>query len=288
MARGSLVALVTTLGFGLLVLLILALLLPEAIRPVRGAPLSPGAHPSEPPIAGLYFDSGREGALFEAPLQSSDVQIDVSGEIARVTLRQRFQNPSPVWLEGIYVFPLPERSAVDRLVMTVGERRIEGRIMERAEARRVYEAAAAQGQRASLLDSERPNVFVTSVANVGPGDEIVVEIQYQDKTAFADGSYSLRFPMVVAPRYTPLPQVPGVRAPQPLLNGPRGVQPIASPGAEAPAAPERGRDRFGPVRHPDEGPANPLSLVVRLDAGFAPEEIESLYHPVEVEALDAR
>jgi len=38
----------------------------------------------------------------------TDVQITVTGIIARTTLRQEFVNPSRVkddWAEGIYVFP---------------------------------------------------------------------------------------------------------------------------------------------------------------------------------------
>src|SRR3546814_12759306 len=90
--------------------------------------------------------------------------------VARATVRQVFHNPGDRWLEGIYVFPLPERAAVDRLTMLVGERRIEGRILEKAEAERAYRAAADNGQRARLVSGERPNVFVTAVAHIGPGE----------------------------------------------------------------------------------------------------------------------
>ena len=97
--------------------------------------------------------------------------------------------------------------------MTVGERRIEGRILPREEAEKVFRKAAAEGRKASLLSSERPNVFVTSVANIAPGEEVTVEIEYQDRALYRDGRFELRFPMVVAPRYTPSGEVPLVSAP---------------------------------------------------------------------------
>ena len=53
------------------------------------------------------------------------------------------------------------------------------------------------------MESERPNIFTTSVANIGPGEAITVEIQYQDSVHIDAGTYSLRFPMVVGPRYIP-------------------------------------------------------------------------------------
>ena len=241
--------------------------------------------------AGLFFDAGREGHVFEAPVLASDVAIEINGQVARVKVRQRFVNPSSDWLEGIYIFPLPERSAVDRLVMIIGERRVEGRILEKDEAEKVYRQAAAEGRRASLLASARPNVFMTKVANIAPGAEIQVEIQYQDRAVYDDGQFNYRFPMVVAPRYTPLDQrVPMVRAPsEPAVPSPK-AQPIAHGlGQEdlAGRADEpRARDLFGPVRHPEEGLANPLSLRITLDAGLPVAQLDSLYHEVRIEGGD--
>ena len=257
---------------------------PNTTRPAA----QPAVMTADPP-AGLFFRAGRADALLEAPRLSSDVVIRVSGQVARARVRQRFANPSSVWLEGVYVFPLPEGSAVDRLIMTVGERRIEGRILPKEEAEKVYRKAAAEGRKASLLSSERPNVFVTSLANIAPGEEITVEIEYQDRALYRDGRFELRFPMVVAPRYTPAGEAPTVRAPAPTFPPPSGVQPIGH--APAPADAENdapGRDLFGPVRRPGDGPQNRLSLVVHLDAGLPLATVESLYHEVDVEIEDER
>jgi len=289
MCKRSVAVLFLALGLSLLVLLFLAIILPQAVRPARAGTPVQAQLPHDEPQAGLFFKAGRDDALFEAPTLASDVQIDVNGQVVRVTVQQRFRNPSTAWLEGVYVFPLPERSAVDRLTMTVGERRIEGKIMEREQAKQAYQQAAEEGRRASLLESERPNVFVTSVANVGPGEEILVEIQYQDRAHYEDGRYSLRFPMVVAPRYSPGPSAPTVNFPAPTQPPVIEAQPIAhdgmGDGGQPP--PDRKGDLFGPVRHPDEGPANPVSLEVRLDPGFAVAALESLYHPVSIEDLDS-
>src|SRR5690606_3182420 len=242
--------------------------------PARAQGADAGADADAP--IGLFFRSAEPGSAFEAPLLKTEVALDVHGMVTRATVRQVFHNPSDRWLEGIYVFPLPERSAVDRLTMHVGERRIEGRIMEKAEAERAYREAADNGQRASLVSGERPNVFVTSVANIGPGEDITVEIGYQDAVRYESGVFSLRFPMVVAPRYTPaLPERPDAEVaamPQP------GPDTIAMP------RPERApRDLFGPV-HTDRAKHNFLSLTVTLDAGLPLASLRSLYHQVVIES----
>src|SRR5262249_518497 len=101
--------------------------------------------------------------------------------------------------------------------MKVGERTIEGQIKERAEAKKVYDQAKQEGKRASLVEQERPNIFTTSVANVAPGDRITVEIEYQETVRYDQGTFSLRFRMVIGPRY--IPGTPVVIEDQPPGNG---------------------------------------------------------------------
>jgi Ca-activated chloride channel homolog len=103
----------------------------------------------------LLFKTNQQGRYIPAPILKTDVQIAVTGIIARATVRQEFTNPSQKkgdWLEGVYVFPLPETAAVDHLRMHVGERIIEGQIKERGEAKKVYEKAEQEGKRASLVE----------------------------------------------------------------------------------------------------------------------------------------
>ena len=219
----------------------------------------------------LLFRTNEAGRFVPAPILNTDVKISVTGTIARTVLKQEFMNPSQEkddWAEGIYVFPLPETAAVDHLRMTVGERTIIGEIKERAEAKKVYEQAKQEGKRASLIEQERPNVFTTSVANVAPGDKITVEIEYQESVRYDLGTYSLRFPMVVGPRY--IPGTPVIVEDQPLGNG-WSLNTDRVPDAERITP---------PVQHPDHGLINPVGLTVDLAAGFPVGTIESPSHEI--------
>ncbi|MCF8469178.1 MAG: marine proteobacterial sortase target protein [Parvibaculum sp.] len=218
----------------------------------------------------LLLNSTEPGKYVPAPLLATDVKIDVTGPISRTRVTQHFINPGDGWVEGKYVFPLPENSAVDTLKMVIGSRVIEGRIKEKQEARRVYEEAKATGKKASLVEQQRPNVFINSIANIGPGETILIQIEYQ-QTVHRDGeTFSLRFPMVVAPRYTPKTADPRLVDFQPRNNGWGDV-----------IAPEP-EDRLEqpPVLHPDMGQINPVSLSVSLDAGFALGDVTSPHHEI--------
>jgi len=213
---------------------------------------------------GLLLAAGENGATVAAPRLATDYDIVVSGPVARTRVTQRFVNPTDRWVEGVYVFPLPEKAAVDTLSMVIGTRIVVGEIKERVAARRAYDEAAAAGQRASLVEQQRPNVFTTSVANIGPGESIVVQIEYQEAVRQDGGRYSLRVPLVVAPRYTP----PAIRQ-------------------EASAETLRGGWATGeawqtaPVRDPAVmPPGNPVTLQLRLQAGFPLEAVDSPYHKI--------
>jgi Ca-activated chloride channel family protein len=209
-----------------------------------------------------------------APTVSTHISTTISGLIARTTVSQTFQNPSSDWAEGIYVFPLPEHAAVDHLRMRIGERVIEGIIQERAEAKNTYEQAKRKGQRASLLEQERPNVFTASVANLAPGEPVIVDIEYQDSVRYDQGRFSLRFPMVVGPRY-----VPGTPLSPLEEQTPANGLGWAGNTDQVPDA-----SRITPlVRHPNQGSINPLSLHIDLAPGFLLDRVESPTHPIQIE-----
>mgnify|MGYP000008572296 CR=1 FL=1 len=221
---------------------------------------------------GALLLKGKEpGKFIEAPVLATDVDIQVTGPTGRTRVTQRFENPGEGWVEGIYVFPLPEDAAVDTLRMVIGDKVIEGEIKEKVEARRIYEEARDAGQRASLVEQERPNLFTNSVANIGPGETVIIQIEYQETIRQSNNTFSLRFPMVVAPRYNPQPTIVHT-VDIDNRNGWGVIDPVPD------------RDRIEPpVQHPDEGPINPVTLTLSLDAGFPIDRIVSHHHEVRIE-----
>ena len=225
----------------------------------------------------------------QCPLEHTDVQVDIAGFLARVTLTQRFGNPFTEAIEAVYTFPMSDRAAVDSMTMKVGSRVITGLIKEREEAQRIYQQARDAGQRASLLDQERPNIFTQAVANIQPGETIEITISYVEYLKYEAGEYEFSFPMVVGPRYIPGGAQPLPEPPMPILDGDTsGVKKEAPPRpaprprpAPAPQVPDA--DRITPPVTPEGTRAgHDIALTVNLDAGLAIRDIESVQHEVEV------
>jgi hypothetical protein len=214
------------------------------------------------PVAGRLDAIDPAGnKLGACPLEHTEVDVDIVGRFARVSLTQHYYNTFSEKIEAVYTFPMSQDGAVDGMRITVGDRVIEAEIQERDRARQIYEAARARGNTAALLEQERPNIFAQSVANIEPGEQVTVHISYIEMVSESDGVRSFDFPMVVAPRYIPggTPPRLGVDSPAAARPG----EPFAEPTDDVPDA-----DRITPTpTHPDTRAGHDISINVSIDTG---------------------
>jgi Ca-activated chloride channel family protein len=218
-----------------------------------------------------------EDGYADATRLGIDVDLDVSGPTVRARVTQVFRNPTKDWMEATYVYPLPPGGAVDTLKMVVGDRIVTGDIKERQQARVIYERAKVNGQKAALTEQERPNIFTNSVANIGPGETVLVQIEYQEPVQQNGSEFSLRVPLVIGPRYNPAPVIQSVDM---RADGGGWGATTSDPVAD--------RDRITPpVLDPAFNPkVNPTSITVHLKAGFPLGEVKSHHHPVKIASPD--
>lgn len=190
-----------------------------------------------------------------AMTQSTDVAIEVTGLLARTTVTQRFTNHTAGWVEGRYIFPLPDGATVDELRVTIGDRVIAGQVREKSDARQVFERARERGRSAGLVEQHRANLFSTTLTNIAPGEDVEVRIGFGQTVAHEHGRFSLRFPTTTLARYA---------------NGSNGEsnRPAGAP------VPAPHHDRDAPPR---------LDLRVELHAGLALATVRSLHHPARID-----
>ena len=158
-----------------IVLMVFLMLLGDVVHADENYQQLPQVNLQDVSEGSLLLKTGKPGMYQQVPILHSDVDMRISGMIVRARIKQSFRNPGQEWVEGIYVFPLPDQAAVDHMRMHIGDRVIEGVIKEKQEAKRIYEQARREGKKAALTEQERPNMFTNSVANIGPGETVVVE-----------------------------------------------------------------------------------------------------------------
>jgi Ca-activated chloride channel family protein len=227
---------------------------------------APSAAGEQRPSLALFSEHLKQSV--EAPVLSSSLELEVSGLLARASFTASFANPTEEWMQGVYLFPLPENAAVHGLHMVVGKRVVEGQIAEREAAERSYHSALQSGREAALLSQERPNVFVARVGNIGPRETAIIVIDLDMEVRYASGRFTLRFPTVVGSRYSP--PVRCAPAPAPVAAAEDAApQPLSTPLPQAPPAPA--------------GPLNPLAVHVELDAGVPLAGLTSPSHRLRAE-----
>ena len=207
-----------------------------------------------------------QGVNHSAPALDTDIRLTYTGPVGRARVRQQFFNGTGEWVHARYVFPLPGEAAVDHLLIRVGEREIVGEIQEKQQAKQTFQRARQQGQSATLVEQERPNLFTTSVANIGPGESLSVEIGFS-VTADYDGSgYLSRIPLTMTPRYVP-PQTNAAGRNERAVSDAHRITP--------PFAKAQAQD------------SHRVAISVEIDAGVPISLIESATHSISTANLGA-
>jgi Ca-activated chloride channel family protein len=205
-----------------------------------------------------------DGSNFSQLALNTKVNMQITGVVNRVKVVQSFTNPSSDWVEAVYVFPLPDESAVDGLIMHIGSRVIRGEIKEKQQAKKIYEAAKKSGKKTALIEQQRPNIFTSHIANIPPGETISIEITYQQAVSIENENFSIDFPMAIGDRY-----ISGRKAPTPLdaLEFMSNMELVKNTTENASSN----------ITKP-----KPIQIDIILKSGFETESIASTYHPVNI------
>ncbi|UCH15241.1 MAG: VWA domain-containing protein [Bacteroidales bacterium] len=196
----------------------------------------------EKTLSPYFFVQSEDTTVDQLPLKSTAAEVNISGIIAEVKVQQTYCNEGSSVLEAIYVFPASTKAAVNHMQMNIGNRILIAKIAKKEEAREEYEQAKEEGKTATLLEQDRPNVFQMNVANILPGDTILVEMHYTELIVPNAGIYEFVYPTVVGPRYI-------------------------SPSQD-------GEDWFEtPYQHEGEEPFYKFDIGVRINAGMTIKEV---------------
>ncbi len=210
-----------------------------------------------------------------AIILKSDANMTLTGLINHVVVTQTYQNENPFAVNARYVFPLPDESAVHAMTMRIGERVIKGQIDKKVEAEKKYEEAKKAGKQAALVRQQRANMFITNVANIGPGEQVIIELEYQEIIDYSSGTFAIRFPTTITPRYHAISGEVEVNTqnqahvnplPTGWLSPVYSIQNITQNSTQT-----------------DNVPSSQFSLNIDIDVGLELVDINSKFHNVDVQ-----
>lgn len=230
-------------------------------------------------------ENAKARRIQQATLLSTHADIDVNAISTAVTLTQTFKNNSDDWVEGTYVFPLPDNAAVDAMTLKIGDKTIVGKIRAKQKAKKIYQAAVKNGQKAALIEQSRDNLFTAKAGNIPPQSTVSIILHYVQSTALNAGQFSLRLPTTYTPRYivrnddadvtTATIERDTVNETEPAIAANLAANSTVNSAATAISAANLAPQTFSRTQH------NPISIRVTLDAGHTITALGSPSHTVQ-------
>ena len=108
------------------------------------------------------------------------VEVNILGQVAKTTIDQVFINHYSRDIEGEYIFPLPENASISEFSMYIGDKKIEGEILDRDQARRLYEDIVRRMKDPALLEYVGRNLFRARVYPIPAKGEKRIKLSYTE------------------------------------------------------------------------------------------------------------
>lgn len=130
------------------------------------------------------------------PLRIKDHHVDVLilDGFARVEVTQTFENQHSQVVEGKYKFPLPESATLSETKVMTGEQVIEGEVVEKSEADRIYEEEKNSGNSVAKSEKNGYQDFTFSVANIPANATTTVSFVYYQPLKIDLGMGRFQYP----------------------------------------------------------------------------------------------
>ncbi len=159
-------------------------------------------------LAGLALPAMADGIIIPHPppdvpiievpyltIKYHRVTVTIEEQVATTHVDQVFVNDGHHEVEGTYIFPLPEEAAISEFAMWVDGQKLEGQVLERDEARRIYEDIVRRRRDPALLEYVGRDAFQASIYPIPPGGERRVELEYSEVLEMDNGLVEYVYPL---------------------------------------------------------------------------------------------
>lgn len=123
------------------------------------------------------------------------VTVRIVDQVAVTEVDQVFYNPSPVRLEGTYLFPIPKDAQIDRFAMDVDGKLTEAELLDAGKARQIYEDIVRRMRDPALLEYAGQGLFRVRIYPIEPRSEKRVRLSYTQVLRQESGLTKYTYPL---------------------------------------------------------------------------------------------
>ncbi len=124
-----------------------------------------------------------------------DVQTRIVGHLAETSMTMTFHNPARRVVAGDLVFPLPSGATVSGYALDVNGVLVDGVVVDKQEARRIFEEEVRKGVDPGLVERVAGAAFKTRVFPIPSKGERTVEVSYVSELVDVEGRSAYVLPL---------------------------------------------------------------------------------------------
>ncbi|HLF36803.1 MAG TPA: VIT domain-containing protein, partial [Anaerolineales bacterium] len=123
------------------------------------------------------------------------VQVRIEDQVAVTHVDQAFRNDNDWTVEGTYIFPLPAGAAVSNFTLWIDGEPVEGKVLDREQARQIYQEIVRKLQDPALLEYVDRGAVQASIFPIEPGESRRIELEYTQVLEADHGLIGYRYPL---------------------------------------------------------------------------------------------
>src|ERR1043166_2633999 len=123
------------------------------------------------------------------------VTVSIDDQMCTTEVDQILRNVSGHDAEAVYLFPVPQGAQITGFEIWVGEKKLEGEVMDAAKAREIYHSYVRTKRDPALLEYVGQGVYRTSVFPVGKDEEKRLRIKYTELLKKENGLVRYLYPL---------------------------------------------------------------------------------------------
>ncbi len=144
---------------------------------------------------GLLVDRRERPMTDSFAVKNHFVRVSIDEQYAITEVDQVLRNVSGHPAEAVYLFPVPHGANITGFEMWVGDRKMDGEIMDAAKARELYHSFVRTKRDPALLEYVGQGVYRTSVFPVGVDEEKRLRIKYTELLKKENGLVRYLYPL---------------------------------------------------------------------------------------------
>lgn len=134
------------------------------------------AIPNSADAAGILTSRGAGHQPIQ--IRSHHANVTINNGFAMTEVTQTFYNPNDRTLEALYSFPVPKSASLSEVTIHIGEKEINGEVLPKGRARRIYEDEKSKGNETGLAEKDGYRTFEFSVSPVKAQSEVRIRFLY--------------------------------------------------------------------------------------------------------------